>query len=72
MTRLFRYEDLVEMGVVRNRMAPRRLAESQGFPLPIKLGSNSVAWPADEVEAWLAARPRVTLPEKEAADARAA
>jgi prophage regulatory protein len=26
------------------------------FPKPVKLGENSVAWIADEVEAWIKAR----------------
>lgn len=28
------------------------------FPKPVRLGSNCVAWRSDEVEAWLASRPR--------------
>ena len=30
------------------------------FPAPIALGPNSVAWYEDEVDAWLASRPRRT------------
>ena len=28
------------------------------FPKPVRLGANCVAWRSDEVEAWLASRPR--------------
>ncbi len=28
------------------------------FPAPVELGPNSIGWFEDEVEAWLAARPR--------------
>ena len=30
------------------------------FPAPIELGPNSVGWFEDEVDAWLASRPRRT------------
>ena len=30
------------------------------FPAPIELGPNSVAWFEDEIDDWLAARPRRT------------
>jgi prophage regulatory protein len=29
------------------------------FPSPVQLGPNSIGWYADEIEAWLAQRPRV-------------
>jgi prophage regulatory protein len=31
------------------------------FPAPYRLGSNSVRWRSDEVEAWLANRPKSGL-----------
>jgi predicted DNA-binding transcriptional regulator AlpA len=38
------------------------------FPAPIALGDNAVAWPREEVNAWLASRPRrVPSPKAEAA-----
>ena len=38
------------------------------FPFPVSLGPNSVAWFEDEIEAWLATRPRVSpAPAPEAA-----
>ena len=30
------------------------------YPAPIALGPNSVGWYEDEIDAWLAARPRVS------------
>lgn len=76
--KLYRYPDLVEMRLVNNRMGPRRLAATQNFPLPVSLGPNSIAWLADEVDAWLAGRTRVVPAEmaraaeaQEAADATA-
>lgn len=28
------------------------------FPMPVKLGARSVAWRSDEIDQWIAARPR--------------
>ena len=30
------------------------------FPLPLKVGPRAVRWPASEIAAWLADRPRAT------------
>jgi predicted DNA-binding transcriptional regulator AlpA len=30
------------------------------FPAPVQLGKNSIAWFADEIEQWIASRPRVS------------
>ena len=51
-----RFSDLVERGIVRNRVTLGRWIKLHGFPAGIKLGPNSRAWPADQVDAWLAAR----------------
>ncbi len=54
-----RYKELAERGVFRDRMdAARKVAA--GFPKPIEMGPNSIAWDIHEVEAWLAQRPRRT------------
>ena len=42
------------------------------FPAPVQLGPNSIGWYEDEIDAWLASRPRVrwaadAAPEPEAA-----
>jgi len=36
------------------------------FPAPVQLGPNSIGWYEDEIDAWLASRPRVIYapPEK--------
>jgi predicted DNA-binding transcriptional regulator AlpA len=44
--------------IVNNRMTLRRWIAENGFPPGVQLGPNSVAWPADEVQAWLASRQR--------------
>ena len=31
------------------------------FPLPVNLGSNSVAWHREEIESWLKSRPRAKV-----------
>ena len=54
--RCLRYSDLVELGIIRNRMTLKRWVESGNFPPPIRLGSNSIAWISSDVQAWLDAR----------------
>ena len=39
------------------------------FPAPIELGPNSVGWYADEIDEWLASRPRRTYRAMETAAA---
>ncbi len=51
-----RFSDLVDLGIVRNRVTLGRWIKLHDFPTGIKLGPNSRAWPVDQVEAWLAAR----------------
>ena len=41
-------------------MALARAIEWYGFPRPIALGANTLAWNLEEVQAWLASRPRVS------------
>ncbi len=60
--RLLRYADLVSLKIVNNRMTLYRWMESRGFPRPLHLGPNSVAWRSVEVEAWLEERARRTEP----------
>jgi predicted DNA-binding transcriptional regulator AlpA len=51
-----------------------RLIEHEGFPAPIRVSANRVAWWLHEVEAWLNGRPRRAiarkLPQKSAAEAQ--
>jgi len=53
-----RYKYLEEHGIISNRMQLARAIERYGFPKPVALGENTIAWPLEEVEAWLASRPR--------------
>lgn len=53
-----RYADLVAHGIVKNRTTLRRWMDSVGFPKPVRLGLNSVAWRLTDVEQWLARRAR--------------
>ncbi|MEE9250365.1 MAG: AlpA family transcriptional regulator [Alphaproteobacteria bacterium] len=41
------------------------------FPAPIQLGENSIGWPASEITAWLASRPRRTYGAETAPEAGA-
>ena len=54
----FRY--LMENGIISDRMALARSIERYGFPKPIALGANTLAWNLQEVEDWIASRPRRT------------
>ena len=51
-----RFSDLVERGIVRNRVTLGRWIKLHGFPAGILLGPNTRVWPADQVETWLASR----------------
>ena len=53
-----RFADLVERQIVGNRTTLSRWTKEHGFPPGILLGANTRAWPEDEVEAWLEARPQ--------------
>ncbi len=54
------YKYLEQHSIVTNRMCLARAIENYGFPKPFALGTNRLAWRLDEVEAWIAARPRRT------------
>ncbi len=56
----------------RSRVQRWRDAREGKFPSPVRLGANAVGWYEDEIEAWLAARPRVTYPPAPATAAPAA
>jgi predicted DNA-binding transcriptional regulator AlpA len=54
---MLRMTDLTRMfGVDQSTIY--RWEKREGFPPRVHMGSNSVAWPLDEVEAWSAMRPR--------------
>lgn len=54
--RLSRFSALKASGIVTNRTTLARWIDQQGFPKPIPLGPNTVAWNQDEVDAWVKAR----------------
>jgi hypothetical protein len=55
---LVRFRYLSESGIIGDRMALARSIENYGFPKPIALGANTLAWNLQEVEDWIASRPR--------------
>ncbi len=56
MTVFLRFPDLKARGIVNNWMTLRRWIEREGFPAGVKLGPNTRAWDAAEVETWIASR----------------
>ena len=60
---LWSFSDLKAQGIVNDRATLRRREAREGFPQPVILSSNSVAWNAEEVRAWLASRPRGSAPQ---------
>jgi prophage regulatory protein len=57
---LLRFSDLVAAGIVRNRMTLWRWINAGEFPRPMKIGPNSRAWRAIDIEAWLKSRAQAT------------
>ena len=57
-TTYLRFADLKARGIVGNWATLKRRIEQDGFPPGIKLGGNTRAWPEDEIEQWLANRPK--------------
>ncbi|MGC2221500.1 MAG: AlpA family phage regulatory protein [Methylocella sp.] len=57
---LVRYRYLEQQGIISNRMQLARAIEKYGFPRPMAIGANTLAWEIDEVETWLKSRPRRT------------
>jgi Prophage CP4-57 regulatory protein (AlpA) len=54
------YKYLEQHSIITNRMCLARSIQNYGFPKPIALGTNRLAWRLDEIEAWIASRPRRT------------
>jgi predicted DNA-binding transcriptional regulator AlpA len=52
------YRFLEDEGIVPNRVTLARSIAQLGFPKPIELGKNRIAWRLEEVEEWIASRPR--------------
>jgi len=56
-TRLLRrYEVLHRIGLGRSRLYD--LVAQGKFPAPVRISDRAVAWREDEVDAWIASRPR--------------
>ena len=54
---LVRFRYLQEQGTFNDRMALARAIDHYGFPKPIALGDNTLAWDLEkEVEPWLPRR----------------
>ena len=43
-----------------SRSAIYRMMRKNAFPLPIRVGERSVRWHRQEIETWIASRPRAT------------
>ncbi|MER9167340.1 AlpA family phage regulatory protein [Mesorhizobium australicum] len=56
-SKLLRFVDLAERGIVKNWPQLRRLVDKNDFPPGRMLGENSRFWTEPEIEAWLASRP---------------
>ena len=54
------YKFLVAEGIIPNRTTLARSIAQFGFPKPVELGQNRLAWDFDEIQVWLASRPRRT------------
>jgi prophage regulatory protein len=50
-----------------SRMKARRLIRDGKFPGPVQLSAGRIAWRESEIQAWIAALPRVPEPVGEAA-----
>jgi predicted DNA-binding transcriptional regulator AlpA len=55
-SRLLRFSDLRERGVVANWTTLLRWIKAGNFPPGIKLGPNSRAWTDTSIEEWIASR----------------
>jgi hypothetical protein len=52
------YRYLERQGIMPNRVTLMNSINKHGFPPPIELGANRLAWDLEEVQQWLATRPR--------------
>ena len=57
MTKLLRFRDLQERGVINNWPMLRVRIRRDGFPPGRMIGPNSRAWTEVEIEAWIKSRP---------------
>jgi predicted DNA-binding transcriptional regulator AlpA len=52
------YRYLEAHAIITNRTCLARAIDRYGFPKPYALGANRLSWNLDEVEKWIASRPR--------------
>jgi hypothetical protein len=57
MTRLLRFRDLKDRGIINNWVMLKRRIKRDGFPVGRMIGPNSRAWTEAEVDAWIKSRP---------------
>ena len=57
--RLLRREEVEARTGLATTTIYRKMREGT-FPVPLKIGARAVRWPASEIEAFLASRPRAT------------
>jgi predicted DNA-binding transcriptional regulator AlpA len=62
MTRLLRFRDLKERGVIRNWPTLKNRIDRDGFPPGRMTGPNERTWTETEVEAWISSRPVARKP----------
>ncbi len=69
--KIIRGYKLVEERVGKTRITIWRDVKAGTFPAPIELGPNSVGWFEDEIDEFLASRPRRTYSAERPAEAEA-
>ena len=57
MTRLLTRREIEERCGIARTTIYRKMREGS-FPEPLQIGARAVRWPENEIEAWLASRPR--------------
>jgi predicted DNA-binding transcriptional regulator AlpA len=61
MTRILRFKpDIIERTPIKNRVTLRSWINDPkiAFPAPTQYGPNTIGWPEEVVEEWLASRPQ--------------
>ena len=59
MTKLLRFRDLKERGIINNWPTLRARIDRDGFPPGRMVGPNSRAWTETEIDEWIGSRPTV-------------
>ena len=70
MTKLLRFRDLRDRGIIPNWPTLKVRISRDGFPPGRMIGPNSRAWTEAEVDAWIRSRPAVGPAPRGAAKAR--